>query len=235
MKKKSLIFGGTIFLILFSIVIISCLLSPKPVNAMMVGMTDMRKYDNNMYLERDIPLPIRENILEDFEKAKSRLLDYFNEVRATPTVIFVQSPEAIRKYTENPTGQTYDTFFGEYIVIGPKGFNQDVIAHELMHAEIRKRVKDMNEVPTWFDEGLATLVDTRYSTSSNFDISTELLNSIRKRDTFNDPLNSRENYMIAKNAVSKWFAMNGKAGLSRLIDGLNQGDGFDELFRERHE
>lgn len=49
-------------------------------------------------------------------------------------------------------------------MIGPKGQNIDVIAHEWLHAEIQKRVgylRFIMEVPVWFDEGAALTLDYR--------------------------------------------------------------------------
>lgn len=121
-------------------------------------------------------------------------------------MLFVQSPQALKKYAQkNRTGQTYYTYWGHYIVIGPDGFNEDVLVHELLHSELRTRLKNKDKVPVWFDEGLATVVDHRY---------------IRN-----------ENYEIAHSEVARWFWIVGKSGLSELIEGLNKGGAFNELYK----
>ncbi|MGE6116539.1 hypothetical protein ACLHZU_10615 [Aeromonas salmonicida] len=50
------------------------------------------------------------------------------------------------------------------MIIGPKGQNVDVIAHEWLHAEIQHRVgffRFLKEIPVWFDEGAALTLDYR--------------------------------------------------------------------------
>jgi hypothetical protein len=150
--------------------------------------------------------------------------------RASPTILFVQSPQALEKYTQkNRTGQTYYTFWGHYIVIGPDGFNEDVIAHELMHSELRTRLKNKDKVPVWFDEGLATVVDHRYIRNEN--LSLDHINDLRSRDAFYDPSQVKENYEIAHSEVTRWLGIVGKEGLAELIEGLNKGGGFNELYK----
>jgi hypothetical protein len=70
--------------------------------------------------------------------------------------------------------------------LGPEGQNIDVIAHEYMHAEVHHRVGWLNyslNVPIWFMEGLATLVDFRYLLD-NIDLTQSEINSV-KNQTFN--------------------------------------------------
>ena len=53
---------------------------------------------------------------------------------------------------------------GPFIVIGPKGTNVDVLAHEIMHARQFHRwgyIGRETSVPTWLDEGWAMQVDYR--------------------------------------------------------------------------
>lgn len=74
---------------------------------------------------------------------------------------------------------------GYYVVIGPDGFNEDVIAHELLHSELRTRLKNKDKVPEWFDEGLATVVDHRYI--RNEYLSLDHINDLSSRDAFYEP------------------------------------------------
>ena len=50
------------------------------------------------------------------------------------------------------------------VLIGPEGINEDVISHELVHAELATRLGLLKRawmLPTWFDEGMAMQVDHR--------------------------------------------------------------------------
>jgi len=206
------------------------MLNPQPVHAMMVGFSSMEEHEEQVYIEPDIPENIENMILNDLEQSKERISGIFDGVHATPTILFVQSPHALEKYAQkNRTGQTYYTYWGNYIVIGPDGFNEDVVAHELMHSELRTRLKNKDKVPVWFDEGLATIVDHRYMSNEN--IRLDNINDLCSRDTFYEPSQVKENYEIAHSEVARWFGVVGKSGLSELIEGLNKGVAFNELYK----
>lgn len=129
-KKKRIIFISCIpIFVLFLILLVSYILTPQPVNAMMVSLSSMTEYENHIYMEQSIPEKNKKEIINDYRQSRAKILDFFDEITATPTIIFVQSPEAIKRYAQNRTGQTYYMYWGNYIVIGPNGFNKDVIAH----------------------------------------------------------------------------------------------------------
>ncbi|MBY3620627.1 hypothetical protein HGO21_13815 [Acinetobacter sp. CUI P1] len=228
-RKKSFIIVS--FLSIFLLLLIATyMLNPQPVHAMMVDFTSMEELDDRVYVEPDIPKNIEYLILNDLEQSKERISGIFDGLHSTPTMLFVQSPQALKKYAQkNRTGQTYHTYWGHYIVIGPDGFNEDVIAHELLHSELRTRLKNKDKVPVWFDEGLATVVDHRYI--RNEYLSLDHINDLSSRDAFYEPSQVKENYEIAHSEVARWFGIVGKSGLAELIDGLNKGGAFNELYK----
>lgn len=233
-RKKKLVFYicSIPILVLFLILLVSYILTPQPVNALMVGLSSMTEYENHIYMEQSIPEETQKEIIDDYGKSKDKILDFFNEVSASPTIIFVQSPETTKRYAQNRTGQTYYMYWGNYIVIGPNGFNEDVIAHELMHSELRERVKKKDSIPVWFDEGLAMLVDDRFSSINTDKVDFEELERLATRSVFYDPESSSENYLTAKSEVSRWYGISGKQGLINLINGLNAGTPFYKLYNE---
>lgn len=197
---------------------------------MMVSLSSMTKYGNNIYMEESIPQETKEEIMNNYEMSKAKVIEFFDEINANPTIIFVQSPRAINRYAQSQTGQTYYMYWGNYIVIGPNGFNKDVIAHELMHSELRERLKNHQTVPVWFDEGLASLVDERHSIIKEYKTDYEKLESLKNPDIFYDSNKSGENYQIAKSEVNIWYENGGKTGLTNLINGLNKGISFIKLY-----
>ena len=95
--------------------------------------------------------------------ARQRLAAFYGPLRAEPKLIFADS-ETLNRFTHNATGITQYLPTGAVIVLGPKGMNIDVMAHELAHAELMARLGYRTTlwcVPTWFDEGLATQFDAR--------------------------------------------------------------------------
>ncbi|MNO33033.1 hypothetical protein D3C76_230390 [compost metagenome] len=227
-RKKTFIIAA--FLSIFLLLLIaSYMLNPQPVHAMMVGFSSMEEHDEQVYIEPDIPENIENMILNDLKQSRERVSEFFEDLQSTPTILFVKSPKALEMYAQkNRTGQTYYTYWGSYIVMGPDGFSADVMAHELMHSELRNRLKNKDKVPVWFDEGLATLVDHRYVRNEN--VSLDNINDLSSRDTFYEPLLVKENYEIAHSEVARWIGIVGKSGLAELIEGLNKGGAFNELY-----
>ena len=106
-------------------------------------------------------------------EAEARVTDFFKGYRSKPLV---------RSTLKSALGVNVETASARFapllptvFVIGPKGQNVDVIAHEIAHAEIRTRVgllaRDFR-LPTWFDEGLAMQLDHRepFASMADFDL-----------------------------------------------------------------
>ena len=115
------------------------------------------------------------------------------------------------------------------LVLGPKGQNCDVAAHEYSHAELAFRTSALlrtYRIPTWFDEGLAMQVDNRvdYSRSAlSFYLSSQHID-LPKLQGLSSPagfykagIQGKTNYAFAKCVVSGWLDENGRAELERLI------------------
>lgn len=229
-KRKKLFILIAFVSVFFLLLIASYMFNPQPVHAMLVDFSSMEKHDDHVYLEPDISENIKSILLNDLEQSKKRITEVFGDVQATPTIIFVQSPRALEKYAQqNRTGQTYYSYWGHYIVIGPDGFNEDVIAHELMHSELRTRLQNKDRVPVWFDEGLATVADHRYIRNEN--LSLDNISDLSSRQSFYETSRVKVNYEIAHSEVTRWLGIVGESGLSELIEGLNQGEAFKELYK----
>ncbi|WP_438431349.1 hypothetical protein [Gorillibacterium sp. sgz500922] len=228
-KTALLILSSLILLLAISLY----LKTPQPVNAMFAGSSSLTPYGNRVYIDPSISQMTREQLLQDLKESEERIKGFYGEVQADPTFLFVESPKMVKRYAQNSTGQTYHLYWGDYIVVGPSGFSQDVIAHERMHSELKKRAK-LDRIPAWFDEGLATLADDRFPDYKSFDAGPQdkqKLQAISKRNDFNR-MSSDKSYPIAHAEVGHWFGKVGQAGLARLIDGINDGKSFDELFAE---
>lgn len=97
-------------------------------------------------------------------EARIRIQNTFGTLRSTPIIIFLNDPNAFWPFKLSEYGGARFIGTRTCLIIGPKGQNPDVIAHELMHAEIANRVgywRRLTQLPVWFDEGLAMQVDFR--------------------------------------------------------------------------
>ncbi len=87
---------------------------------------------------------------------------FFDPVLADPD----RKRDSFEKYgtDRGGTAAAQLTPFGDYTVFGPRGWNADVIAHELAHAELKARLgywRYSRAIPKWFDEGAGMHVDER--------------------------------------------------------------------------
>jgi hypothetical protein len=129
-----------------------------------------------------------DELLSIISLAKSRINNTFGSMTSSAKVIITATENDAANLGSNAYGVAHLSALGQCIVLGPKGQNIDVIAHEYTHAEVHHRVGWINyllNVPTWFNEGIATLVDFRKPyLLENIDLSQSEVNKI-KSQTFN--------------------------------------------------
>jgi hypothetical protein len=180
----------------------------------------------------------RQAILEIQTQAQTRIEQMFGAPRAKPLVVFLKNPASIFTFTSNGYGSTHFVGPRACVIIGGQGTNVDVVAHELLHAELFERVgpwRRINEIPAWFDEGLAMQVDfrSRYDSSQIVD-ATELasLRTLRSMDQFNAG-NDEEitrHYARSKRAVSQWLEKTGRSNLYANLERIRAGESFQKIF-----
>lgn len=171
-------------------------------------------------------------------EAKIRIQKTFGVPKSTPIVIFFNDPAVYWPLKLNEYGSTQ--FIGKKVCVfvGPKGQNIDVVAHELMHAEIAYRVgywHRLTELPAWFDEGLAMQVDhrARYNLSNGIHTDNE---SVKKlwyaRDFFvDDDEQLTKNYASAKYEVARWVTGVGNNSVYSQLERIKNQESFDAVFK----
>lgn len=157
-------------------------------------------------------------------------------MKSKPTVVFFNERDYFWPLTLNEYGSTSFLGYKTCVMIGPKGQNIDVTAHELMHAEIEHRVgywRGWIELPIWFNEGLAMQVDRRerYNLPKGTKTSyVKQLNSVSDFSVSDDKLLT-DHYASAKSEVAQWIS---KVGTGLLYDHLNsikEGRSFESVWQ----
>jgi hypothetical protein len=176
----------------------------------------------------------RQAILEIQTQAQTRIEKMFGAPRAKPVVVFLKNPASIFTVTSNGYGSTLFVGPRACVILGPQGTNVDVVAHELLHAELSERVgpwRRINEIPAWFDEGVAMQVDfrSRYDSSQIVDAA-ELasLRTLKSMDQFNAG-NDEEitrHYARSKRAVAQWLEKIGRSNLYSRLERIRNGESF---------
>ncbi|XPF94993.1 hypothetical protein ACM9HF_02975 [Colwellia sp. RE-S-Sl-9] len=118
----------------------------------------------NIFVSGSFDLNQKENLLSNITLGKSRVNTTFGQMISNPKVVITTSDSEASDFDSNKYGKALLTPLGKCIVLGSEGQNIDVIAHEYTHAEVHYRVGWLNHllnVPIWFNEGVALLVDFR--------------------------------------------------------------------------
>jgi len=197
------------------------------------------KLDNiapNLYIDPGMPKSQRQVLLLSLADARARVAALYGEYTANPVIIAGHTMEVMRTYGSNSynrAGRTYLTLATTFIILGPEGsLSTDVLSHELGHAEFSARIGywNKNEVPNWFDEGLAVQVDDRYSEAEwrartdNGRVAPALdqIGIMRHDDWLG--------YATAKHEVRRWLDTVGQEGLWALLQAIRNGDEFQETY-----
>ena len=173
--------------------------------------------------------------------AKTRIADTFGAPRSAP-VIVVGSTEALRSLFPG-SGAYASTIYVPYrscVIVGPKGHDVDILAHEQLHAEIHDRVghwSRLTQIPTWFDEGLAMQVDHRQRYvwpphSGAVDSGTVKQWTSRSQFFRGNDDELTHHYAMAREEVRLWLQRLGREHLYAFLERVRQGAEFLEAYEE---
>jgi len=184
----------------------------------------------NVFVAKDDSRNIQD--LEFLNYGAMRVSDMFGEIVAVPTIILTSDKNESNKFFASDTATSHFSPFNNCLVIGPKGQNIDVIAHELVHAEIYSRLgwqTQLLRMPRWFEEGVSLIVDFRepflVENISMDEVEVEALKKLFYGHQFYNK-DAFDNYRSARLAVESVDKNELYANLERM----KQGESFDAVF-----
>ncbi len=174
-----------------------------------------------------------EQVLRSILDGKQRVDSTFGEMVASPKIVIVGNKVEANNFGANSTATAYYTPIGTCIILGPKGQNVDVAAHELAHAEVGQRVGWFThwlEIPVWFNEGVALIVDHRKPfLIDNINVSQEAIDAVKLLNTgreFFGGTNIHENYVASRMAVNHLEPLQ----LYQKLERVRNGESFESVF-----
>ena len=245
--KKRYLFSIVVLLIIVAAII--CFICFTQQGYMFsIGFRGFDEVRDNIYVDETYESGNTEQLLALLDEAELRVSEFWGGLEAEPVVIVSDNTEKLAKlgYTGSPALTNTFLLFGahSFVVISPNGVGVDVLAHELTHAELHKRLYNgkllyKQLVPIWFDEGVATQNDYRrqYNNdawnkatdngSKSVDFST-----IEQPSQFysSDTDEKIYNYIVSRHELSEWLDRNGKPALIDLIAEINSGAAFDDVY-----
>ncbi|ADB36714.1 hypothetical protein [Spirosoma linguale] len=240
-------------------------LFPQVIRCMRVSYSsDFRLLDKtgNVYSSRTATAKQQAELREHTQTARQRIRRFWGDKQGQAILIYSPNQDEYETYCAGGEGAgcSIGTPWGtSYLVLGPEGNNADVIAHELCHDELFARLgwwRVKREIPQWFNEGLALMVDYRFSNPSVW----EQPDSLTSMESFADeatlepfshyPMlkladleSTREffggnsihtmlAYETAAAEVARWLAVVGRAGVPTLTNAIKAGNGFRQTYQQ---
>ncbi len=210
-----------------------------------------------VFVSRDTP-PVRQRQLwADIRLAQARIQSFWGQQRGQAVLIYCHSSTQYGRYCAGGEGAGCSLgmpWGHSFVVLGPDGGNPDVIAHELCHDELYARLgwwTLKRQVPQWFNEGLALLVDYRFTDPANL---TQRYRDSRDEWRFRTmgqqtlpaltELESAQQffggsaeramlaYLVAGLTVSTWRVQAGPAAPQQLTEAVADGGDFAKIYQQ---
>ncbi len=226
---------------------------PYQFNCYAVAGSSLDHISTDVYVDPQMSTTQRVQLLHAIHAARLRVAHFFGPLDDDPIIIAGSIPRVYRVYgsAAGTTGATTLTPFKDYTILGPNGFNVDVISHELTHSELKARMgwSTFNlgtTIPLWFDEGLGMLNDerpkyseTNYQRLTDHGKDAPHLDSIASRVGFYNATTDQKisdqgvyiNFMTAKHEVTRWYGVVGRPGLNKLIQDVKDGQSFNQSYK----
>jgi len=193
-----------------------------------------------LFVSPDLDRVPRAGAVERLSTARGRVAELLGPLEAEPVVLVTpsQGEAAWLGLAPEVPGAAYSVPWGTYIVVSPKGQNVDVLAHELVHAELATRLGYLDyalTLPTWFDEGLAMQVDDRDEEIAQAIREGRALPPVESLQSIRD-FSSGEvalNYAASQVEVARWLAEDGHPGAAAFVRELGRSGDFETLYGRR--
>jgi hypothetical protein len=183
--------------------------------------------------------------------ARQRIHLYFGNVVADPEIFACVTMQCVQQDGGGLGEARPDD--ASRLFLAPDELTAPMIAHAWSHAEFSTRVgTDFagDEIPRWFDEGLAVLVSNEPTHSEEMwqalkeeGRASPALNELESREKwlaaekkYGATATNKEQYEVvyvtAGHEVRSWYRKAGKAGLIQLIEAIRQGRPFTRAYQE---
>jgi hypothetical protein len=189
--------------------------------------------NEQFHVGADMPTERYQTLSKIVTNAAKRISDTYGTTESQPKVLFTSDSETTKWLGANDTATMHRAPWRTCIVIGAKGQNVDVMAHEWLHAEIQHRVgfwRFIQEIPVWFDEGAALTLDYRDPfLPENIELPDEQVQSVKSLVTgskffSNDVMT---HYQAARMAVIPLIKLD---SFYRDLEKISDGASFEQVF-----
>ena len=188
---------------------------------------------SNVFFHPDFSTEQQADVISDLTAARERLSETFGPPLSNPRILIAIDADSAATWGANATASMHRAP-RMCVVIGPDGRNVDVMAHELVHAEVQQRaglIRTLRQIPTWFDEGVALMVDHRAPfLPENIELDQGAIDAVTRLSggrAFASQPDLRAGYQAARLAAEQRL---GDADLYASLERIRRGEAFDQVF-----
>ncbi|WP_146202221.1 hypothetical protein [Dyadobacter jejuensis] len=220
-------------------------------------LSDFERVDGDIYVSKHLEGPLKKQITTVVTDSQHRVGALFGQYQSHPRIVVCATESEYKRYCNSNVGAgcSVGTPWGlHFVVVHLQGINTDVMSHEMSHIELLERLgwwTVLVDVPQWFNEGLALMVDRRFVKSTNpvrryrgyrrewRQYARELgwllpLAQLEGMSAFTSPDPDRVMYayMTSGKEVSRWQIESGPFALTKLIQKIKSGIPFAEAYEQ---
>ncbi|MFG1615776.1 hypothetical protein ACGFI3_23695 [Nonomuraea wenchangensis] len=199
------------------------------------GCYGLERLRPGVYAEPGLSQAQRRHVTDVVEQARQRVGAFYGGRESSPGVLVCLTDACYRRIGGG--GERGIAVLNRAVMLSPRGADPVIASHELSHVELHVRLGGRAEqVPQWFDEGLAVLVSgdprhlapetagDRCLVDSRHALPETLTGWLEMAGT--DP----QAYAKAACQVSRWVQANGgRDAVRKLIERLAAGDDFAQI------
>lgn len=194
---------------------------------------DYQQINSVVFLDAGISAEQAVTITGLIDSALERIALVYGSPESKPRLLVISNFQMAAKWGANETASMHRMPWRSCIVIGPKGQNVDVIAHEWLHAEIQHRIgffRFLKEIPVWFDEGVALTVDYREPfLPENIDLADSEIMAVKNLKSSSSFFSNHimQHYQAARLAVEPLVR---NKHFYNDLERISSGESFDNVF-----
>jgi len=206
----------------------------------------------NIYMEVGADETARGNFREAVAKAEESIRVAYGGVNSRPIFHACITEECYRKFGERDSVAAW-FYYGDRILLSPRGLNRYFLTHEWSHAELRNRLNFFawKSMPRWFDEGVAVAISEapehseshwQFLVANNIprpareDLHTfmsfeQWFDAVRRYGDGKGEPKINPVYSAAGHELRPWLAAVGTPGILAFIRTLNDGETFEVAYQ----